>query len=321
MANKKKDRYAGLDEDSKMALLVEQERIAEEEHAVVRQSDARKKLIEPYTDGLPYNRDRIIGEAKKHLYQSFTSAIECGRYLIWLQEEEGVQTLGLILNQHFAHVSRATAFNFMRLARVSVEHPKLQHLAEKQRSKAIALLEILDEKDLQEYEETDSIAGMTLDEVEKMPARQLKDELRAYTKKIEKGTLQLREAEDKIKALQGQVEDLKNPKLFNSKEEELLAVVTDLGNRFELLMLDIQVKTGYSKESTPDSIKKKLIYLLLYMQRELSYKRVEITQFYDGDDDMTQWDPDPDEIPADLHKGVPHLEPLMKKLEKRKGHA
>ncbi len=306
-------------EDSEAALLVEREKIAEEDHALVRQQIARKKLLAPYTDGLPYSRDRVIGEAKRHLYQSFESAIECGKYLIWLHEEEG-QTFALLYQQHFSHVSFRTAKNFMRLARVSVEHPKLQGFIEKNRSRAIALLEILDEEDLTEFDRTGSIAGMEMDEVEKLPVRQLKDELRAAKKKEDRGKIQLREAEDKIKDLEGKIKDLENPKLWNSKEEELLAVITDLGNRFEQIMLLIKTRVPYDKEGAcPEKIKAKLYYLIFYMQRELHKQRIELAQYCDDALDAIEYEPDETEEPPALLRNVPHLEPVMKAIQKRKG--
>ncbi len=318
MANKPRKRY---DEESEHALLVEKERIAEEDHALVRQQIARKKLLEPYSDGLPYNRERVVGEAKRHLYQSFSSAIECGKALIWIHEEEGGQTFGQIMRTYLPSTSWSTAKNFMRLARLSVEHPKLQGFIEKNRSKAIALLEILSEEDLREFDEADSIAGMELDEAEKIPVRQFKDELRSYTKKIERGAVQLREAEDKIKSLEQDIQDLKNPKLFGSKEEELLSVVTDLGNRFEQILLLIKTRIAYDKGTCPEAIMKKLYYLLVYMQKETMEERLRLAEHYEGAEDDIPWEPDTTEIPPDLHNGVPHLEPVLKAIQERKGHA
>jgi len=280
-----------IDPESEAALEVVDLEKRKEELAVQKKQDRRRKLLEPYTDGLPYDRDRVVGEAKRHAYQSFTSAIECGKYLIWLHEEEGGQTFGQIMRQHFQHFSWSTAKNFMRLARISVEHPKLQGLIEKQRSKVIALLEILDEEDLKEFDEADSIAGMTLDDIEKTPARQLKDELRQYKKREERGKVQLVEAEGTIKDLRKQIDDLKNPLLFDSREEELLAVLRDLGDRYEQILVLIKTRIGYDnpKNVVPQSIIKKLYYLLLYIQKETLGERLNLARYYDGNDDI-QWE-------------------------------
>jgi hypothetical protein len=169
--------------------------------------EEHEKLIAPYTDGLPYDRDRIISAAKDKLFSSFTNAVECGKYLIWLQAGEGVQTFGLILNEHFSNLSRATAFNFMRLAKISVEHPKMALLADNQRSKALALLEILNEGEIEELENGGIIAGLTLDDVDKIPARQLKEKLRSYKKRVDRGAEQLIKLEEENKALKKALKD------------------------------------------------------------------------------------------------------------------
>jgi hypothetical protein len=169
--------------------------------------DEHAKLIEPYTDGLPYNRDRVIAAARDRLVSSFTSAVECGKYLIWLQAEEGVQALGLILENNFKEISRSTAFSFIRLAKIAVEHPKMQMLAEKQRSKAIALLEMLSNNDVEALESGGIVAGMTLEEVDKIPWRQLKEKLRLYKKRVDRGEEQLVKLEDENRKLKAALAD------------------------------------------------------------------------------------------------------------------
>jgi len=173
----------------------------EEEKKRAAALEEHEKLVAPYTDGLPYNRDRVIEAAKSRIFSSFLSAVECGKYLIWLQAEEGSPAFGLTLEKHFPEISRATAFNFMRLAKISVEHPKMKMLAEKNRSKAIALLEILNEGDIEALEEGGIIAGITLEEVDKIPARQLKEKLRLYKKRVDRGEEQLVKLEDENRKL------------------------------------------------------------------------------------------------------------------------
>lgn len=200
-----------MDHESRAALsIIEKEsleREIEDKKERLARAQAHHKAVEPYTDGLPYSKDRVIAAAKDKLYDSLMSTIECGKYLIWLQAEEGVQALALILNEHFSMISRRTAFNYMRLAKISVEHPKMQMLAEKQRSKAIALLEILNNEDIEALETGELVAGIKLDDVEKIPWRELKDKLRSYRQTIDRGQEQLNRAELKIKDLEKSLAD------------------------------------------------------------------------------------------------------------------
>ena len=308
-----------MDEVSRTAEYYEAERRRDEEFQIQKQQDARRKLIEPYTDGLPYNRDRVVEKAKHLLYQSFESVIECGKMMIWIREEESGQTFAQILNQFFPNLSKRTVTNFMRLARVSVQHPKLQGLIEKQRSKAIALLEILNEEDLTEFDEAETIAGMAIDDVEKMSARQLKDELRSYKKKIDRGQEQLKEAETKIEGLKQEIHSLKTPPVYDSEEQKYIDIIREIGWKFEYILLDIKTKLPFDRETLPGAALKHLLYFLLYMSRETLNERQRLCQHYDGAAEDMPWEPGYEELPPAEHleENTPHIKTIMTMVQKR----
>jgi hypothetical protein len=141
--------------------------------------EEHKSLIAPYTDGLPYNKDRVIVMAKQCITDSMESVVKAGKYLIWLQHEEDDLTFKHILNEHFPEVSRPTAYNFMRIAKTVAEHPKLQNHA-KHYTKVIALLENLFDDDIGALESGEKIAGITLDEIDTTPRSQLVVQLKAH---------------------------------------------------------------------------------------------------------------------------------------------
>lgn len=279
---------------------------------------ARQKLLKPYTDGLPYNRDRVIAAAKQDLSEATDKIISVGKRLIWVQAEESVQPVAQsfdqILVSHFPELSRRSAYNFMRLAKCSVDDPYFYESV-KHKSKQIALLEALPDEEIQELASGGIVAGITLDEVDRTPKRDLMDKLRKYQRDKDRGQMQLREAEDKIKDLEGKIKDLQNPKLFDSKEDELISVINDLGMRFEVMLVDIKSRIPYEKTELPQSALRKLYYLLLYIQKETLDERLRLADYYDAAEEIP-WEPTSDDLPSDdktLRANVSHLEPVIKK--------
>ncbi len=285
--------------------------------------DEHQKLIAPYTDGLPYERDRVIVVARNRLYEAYSNAVECGKYLIWLQLEEGVQTFGQILNQHFPNISRSTAFNFMRLAKIAVEHPKMKMLVEKERSRVIALFEILDEDDIKELEDGGSVAGITLDEVEKIPVRELKDKLRSHVRAIERGKEQLIKLEEENKSLKQQLADAKAPPVYTSDEQKYIDIIAELGMDFERILLGIETRIAYKKGQVPEAALKKLYYLLVYIQRETLGERLNVSQHWEGADDQIPYEPHESELPAlkEMYGELPHLRGVVDFMEKKAARA
>lgn len=138
------------------------------------------KALKPYSDNLPYNRDRIIEETKFFLKHQVIARYEAGRRLILLREQEVGHLFAQVLKDHFSGLGRRTAYEYMLFSRKIAGLPKLRDFAEGNGNfkKCLALLETFDEKELSDLEAGDTVAGIKLDEVDKMTVREMKDKLR-----------------------------------------------------------------------------------------------------------------------------------------------
>ncbi len=140
----------------------------------------RNKALAPYSDNLPYDRNRIIEETKFLLKHEIVSKYEIGKRLILLQEREIGKTFSHILEEHFPGLSYRYAHKYMLFTRKIAALPKLKEFAEggNNWTKALALIESFDEEELAALEAGGSIADMTLDAIDKMSYRELKIALR-----------------------------------------------------------------------------------------------------------------------------------------------
>jgi hypothetical protein len=141
-------------------------------------------MLVPFSDGMPYNRERVIQEAKFCLQVEIAARFEVGRRLLLLKENEGVHTCALILDEHFPGLSRRSAFNYMLFAKKAADLPKFRAWAEGKDnySKALALMTELSEADLADFESEQSLLGLPKDKLDRLSVRELKD----YIKKLKK---------------------------------------------------------------------------------------------------------------------------------------
>ncbi|RLM25343.1 DUF3102 domain-containing protein [Brenneria alni] len=139
----------------------------------------RMQVMNQFGDGLPYERDRIVHETKFYMAQSAEAMLEAGKRLVILKENEPHGEFIEIVESQLS-LSKRTA-QVMMQASLKYLSPKLEPKAQ-----ALALLgktklfELMTESDdeLIELAEGGTVAGMTLDDIDRMTSRELKAALR-----------------------------------------------------------------------------------------------------------------------------------------------
>ncbi|MEY2632357.1 MAG: hypothetical protein RIR00_1011 [Pseudomonadota bacterium] len=135
------------------------------------------KVLEQYGDGLPYDRARYIDKARYHMSRSAEEALEVGKCLVVMREAEPHGDWQICLES--IGMERTLAHRMMQAAARFSNVASTQHLLEsvKSRTKLFELM-VLDDDDIKELSDGGSVAGLTLDEVDRMPVSQLRAALR-----------------------------------------------------------------------------------------------------------------------------------------------
>ena len=142
-------------------------------------SEHRLEIMQQFGDGLPYERDRIVHETRFYMAQSAEAMLEAGKRLVILKENEPHGDFIDIVESQLS-LSKRTA-QVMMQASLKYLSPKLEPEAQ-----ALALLgktklfELMteDDEDLVELADGGTIAGMSLDDIDRMTSRELKAALR-----------------------------------------------------------------------------------------------------------------------------------------------
>ncbi|EIL0078231.1 DUF3102 domain-containing protein [Salmonella enterica] len=142
-------------------------------------SEHRLEIMQQFGDGLPYERDRIVHETRFYMAQSAEAMLEAGKRLVILKENEPHGDFIDIVESQLS-LSKRTS-QVMMQASLKYLSPKLEPKAQ-----ALALLgktklfELMteDDEDLVELADGGTIAGMSLDDIDRMTSRELKAALR-----------------------------------------------------------------------------------------------------------------------------------------------
>jgi hypothetical protein len=310
------------------AILTETSRAIDgEDHAgpCVPAAFAEDEKIKPYLGGLPYNRDRLVNEIRFYLNQTTEGIIETGKRLIVLKIKEKHGNF-ISLCEDELGIPYRTAARFMAIARKFANVSRVTHLVFQDMKKGIgklyALLEVPDEE-LQEFEETGEIRGLTIDEIDALPVKEVRDRLRHRNKQIEQGKLQLTAAEDKVKDLERQLADAKAPPVYTSDEQKYIDIIAELGMDFDRILLGIETRIAYNKGQVPEVALKKLYYLLVYIQRATLDERLSVSQHWEGALDPIPYEPHASELPSlqEMYDEVPHLHAVVSFMEKKAARA
>jgi len=144
----------------------------------------REWALQPYTDNLPYDRQRVVSECQFFLMHMAASKFELGKRLMILKEQEDFQTFGKIISDEF-QMQKSAAYNYIAFTKKCMDLSKIKTFGEKNWSKVLALLNTCSEEDLKEIEDN-GINGQILDEYDGMSVREFKRLLTQYKNKAEK---------------------------------------------------------------------------------------------------------------------------------------
>lgn len=136
-------------------------------------------IMAQFSDGLPYDRTRVVHEAQFYMTQSAEAMLEAGKRLIVLKEHEPHGEFTAIVEGQLGMAYR-TAHRMMEAA-VKYTAPKLQSklpaLAVLGKTKLFELMTEADD-DLAALADGGTVAGLELDDIERMTSRELKAALR-----------------------------------------------------------------------------------------------------------------------------------------------
>lgn len=142
-------------------------------------SEHRLEIMQQFGDGLPYERDRIVHETRFYMAQSAEAMLEAGKRLVILKENEphgdfiDIVEAQLSLSKRTAQVMMQASLKYLS----PKLEPKAQALALLGKTKLFELM-TEDDEDLVELADGGTIAGMSLDDIDRMTSRELKAALR-----------------------------------------------------------------------------------------------------------------------------------------------
>lgn len=173
-----------------------------------------------YGDSMPYQRDRVVNEVKFLINQTAEGMLEIGRRLVLIKEYEADADFINIAEKEF-NLSRRTAYQMMQasIKFLNLKDSSVRALAHLGKAKIFDLIG-QDNDELEALAEGGTVAGLTLDEMDKMTTRELKAALREAketesalrkmsaekTEKIEDLNLKLEKTEKKRKKLELEVD-------------------------------------------------------------------------------------------------------------------
>lgn len=142
-------------------------------------AEHRVEIMLQFGDGQTYDRNRIVHETRFYMAQSAEAMLEAGKRLITLKENEPHGEFISILENELGLTHRTS----VRMMQASAKYlspalksntPTLAHLG---KSKLFELM-TEDDEDLAELAGGGTVAGLTLDDVDRMSCRELKAALR-----------------------------------------------------------------------------------------------------------------------------------------------
>lgn len=132
-----------------------------------------------FGEGLAYQRDRVVNEARFYMGEAAQSMLEAGKRLILLKEHEPHGAFLEILQTRL-QLSPRTAQVMMKASLKYLSPPlvsQAQTLAQLGKAKLIELM-VEDDEELAALANGGTVAGLTLDEVDRMSVREVRAALR-----------------------------------------------------------------------------------------------------------------------------------------------
>lgn len=140
----------------------------------------RVAIMEQFGEGLPYDRNRIVHEARFYMAQSAEAMLEAGKRLVILKENEPHGEFINILESELnieARVARRMMQASLKFLGSTSEAPKRSALSVLGKTKLYELM-VLDDEELDDLADGGTVAGATLDDIDRMTSRELRKALR-----------------------------------------------------------------------------------------------------------------------------------------------
>ncbi len=259
-----------LDEEYEMGKAMGKAEAAEEAH-LGREVMIVPKELQPYSNELPYSRDRILEELRFLFQHEVAAKYEIGKRLFLLKEMEGIRrggdqsalkrtSLSDILDEHFPGLSPRRAFEYILFAQKATRKFKEWAEGGKNWKKALALLDTFDEKEIKALEAGEPVQGVLFDELDTLTLIELKERLRKKEAQIASGKEQHAKQSKEIERLQ---------KGYRPTEEQFHVEMEGFRLHFDQLMdrVDPEIMEKLRRDSNP-TVRMKANYLeiLNYMK-------------------------------------------------------
>lgn len=161
-----------------------------------------QQVIEQYGDGLPYERERVVTECRFFMASATEAMFEIGKRLILIKESEPHGDFINIVESRLGMTPR-TAQRFM-LATAKLTSPKLasktRALAHLGKSKLCDLV-AEDDDELADLADGGTIAGLKLEDIDRMTSRELRAALREAREDAEAKNKLIADKNEKIDTL------------------------------------------------------------------------------------------------------------------------
>lgn len=226
-------------------------------------SEHRLEIMQQFGEGLTYERDRIVHETRFYMAQSAEAMLEAGKRLIILKENEPHGEFVEIVREHLGiepRIAQKMAQAALKFLSPTLES-KAKALSHLGRTKLYELM-LEDDEDLVELADGGTVAGMTLDDIDRMTSRELKAALRESRETNAAQQRVLADKNEKIDTLSTKLEKKSRiqPPKPDEEVKKLRAEVTALSTEAESaitvrLFSAFETLSGYCADNQIDTPK------------------------------------------------------------------
>jgi len=305
ITQKDKDEYLATKKDKapKSNVVIEQDETQmdlEETIATSTQQMAEHttQIMNTFGDGLVYERNRIVGEARFFMAQSADAMLEAGKRLIVLKENEPHGEFAEILVSQLGIETRIA--QKMMQAALKFLSPKLgsnaKSISHLGKTKLYDLM-LLDDDSIVELTEGGTVAGLTLDKIESMSCGELRKALREAREDITAKNEVIADKSGKIDELSTSLRKIKRISADNqilNARKEVASLEGEVEERIRVQLRsafnELQDLAGHTgTHDHIDFISSQLDLLdraLLQLRAELGIERTQLTTAPDWENDQ-----------------------------------
>jgi len=179
---------------------LDRQALAEDSAALTEVSRRSMEVAERFGDGTPYERGRIVSEARFYMAAGAEAMLELGKRLVQIKENEPHGDFTRIVTEQLGIGERSARLMMAAAVRFLAPASKRQALAVLGKTKLFDLMAESDE-DLDALAEGGTLAGLELDDMQAMTSRELKDALAAARKTLAAKDAVIAKKDEKINRL------------------------------------------------------------------------------------------------------------------------